>query len=157
MSTQQMPNSAKVDWDETTYRITRIPKEFDLTHLLQLLNNLFEWEGNEIRIHSLAYDATDEKEPLSKVATVSFRTRPTHLQSTSKNKDEWSFDIALGSYAAENEYEAVANLLLEWDDVNADSRDSEYGRTPLSSAGLEGALCSHQTAVRTWCRHQFTR
>jgi hypothetical protein len=86
-----------VSWDETIYRITRIPGDFGSPHLLQVLDSLFELGDDEIRIHSLAHDATDETEPLLKVATVSFRTRPTHLQSILKNKDEWPFDIALGS------------------------------------------------------------
>jgi hypothetical protein len=89
-------NSANADWDETIYRISRIPGEFDLPHLSHELNNLFELEDNEIRIHSLADDATDEPEPSSKLATASFRARPTHLQSAEK-QDEWLFEVNLDS------------------------------------------------------------
>lgn len=58
-----------------------------------MIENLFELDANDFKVHSLAFDATYENEPRFKVATVSFRVRPTALCSTSPTMDAWDFDL----------------------------------------------------------------
>lgn len=49
--------------------------------------------GNDVKIHSLAFDAVDENGSQYKAATVSFNIRPALLPETLK---EWAFEIPNG-------------------------------------------------------------
>ena len=64
-----------------------------MPHLSNVIQNLFELDNGGFIIHSLAFDASDEAEPRWKAATISFRVRPTLLQSSPTTSDQWDFDI----------------------------------------------------------------
>ncbi|MCJ1334586.1 hypothetical protein MMC10_011298 [Thelotrema lepadinum] len=124
-STPHTSDAAKVGWDKVTYRITRIPEEFDLPRLSQAIKSLFELEDAMFKLHSLAIDATDETEPRTKVATISFRTIPARLQSSLHHADEWDFDIPLSPTDPTN----CSRIYL----------DTHFkGFTPLSPAERDG-------------------
>lgn len=64
-----------------------------MPRLSQALEGLSEFKDNPFKIHSLAYDASDETEPPWKVATISFRTRPIHMQNPRDDQNQWGFEI----------------------------------------------------------------
>ena len=92
-TSQHVSHTAQIGWDRTTYRITRINEAFDMPRLSQAIQSLFQLKDNQFKIHSLAYDASDETEPPWKVATISFRTRPTHMQNSLDDQSQWGFEI----------------------------------------------------------------
>ena len=80
-----------MDWNKTTYRVSRIPKRFhkdDLSNGLASLLGLRD--ATEVKIHSLALDIPSQGQPYSQTATVSFHVRPRLLES---NLQAWDFDI----------------------------------------------------------------
>jgi hypothetical protein len=87
----------RTQWDETTYRVTSIPDTFNKTDFSKVVKDLFELAGDDLKVHSFAYDATRETEARSKVATISFRSRPALLQSSENDSNEWCFSIASSS------------------------------------------------------------
>ena len=84
-------------WDKTTYRIRFIPREYTRLRLSLVLTAILG-EGlseAEVKIHSLAsfgdvnpYNGVATGEPVDKVATVSFRRRPSSLPPPD---EEWHF------------------------------------------------------------------
>ena len=87
-----MPGRSR-NWDKTL-RVTNIPKEYDKERLRQVIADILELEvGNNVKIHSLAFDAVDEKDLQYKVATVSLNLRPALLPETSK---DWAFELPNG-------------------------------------------------------------
>ena len=84
--------SYKQVWDKTL-RVKKIPEGYDKQRLRQVIADILELEaGNDVRIHSLAFDAVDEEEPQYKVATVSFTIRPALLPETSK---DWEISVKI--------------------------------------------------------------
>jgi hypothetical protein len=84
----------RAQWDETTYRVRSIPDIFNKEDFSKAVKDLLELTSDDLKVHSFACDATRETEPRSKVATISFRTRPVSLQSSENDSNEWSFGIA---------------------------------------------------------------
>ncbi len=82
-------------WDKTL-RVTKIPKGYDKQRLRQVIANKLDLQvGNEVKIHSLAFDAVDEQELQYKVATISLNFRPALLPETLKAKTlkDWDIDL----------------------------------------------------------------
>ena len=79
---QPLSVTSQPEWDRTTYRITKVDEGCDLPRLSQVIKSLFQAEDKDFKIHSLAFDASDEKDPRWKVATISFCVRPTLLQTS---------------------------------------------------------------------------
>ena len=78
-------------WDKTTFRVTKIPEELDKKSLSEVIVPILELDGiDEIKIHSLSFDAVNEEEFNYKIATVSFRVRPILL---SPDLNEWEFEL----------------------------------------------------------------
>ena len=70
-----------MDWDKTTYRISRIPESYgkhDLSSALITILGLNDSAG--VKIHSLASDASGQGVLRSQTATVSFYDRPKLLE-----------------------------------------------------------------------------
>ena len=85
--------SRKQGWDKTL-RVTKIPEEYNKQRLRQVPADILELEaGDNVKIHSLAFDAVDEEGLRYKVATVSFDIRPALLPETSK---DWGFELPNG-------------------------------------------------------------
>ena len=87
--------SHKQVWDKTL-RVTKIPKGYDKQRLRLVIANKLDLEvGNEVKIHSLAFDAIDEQELQYKVATTSLNFRPALLLETLKGKilKDWDIDL----------------------------------------------------------------
>ncbi len=83
-------------WDKTL-RVTKIPKEYDKQRLRQVIANKLDLQvGNEVKIHSLTFDAVDEQELQYKVATISLNFRPALLPETLKAKTlkDWDIDLS---------------------------------------------------------------
>lgn len=79
--------------------MTKIPKGYDKQRLRQVIANKLDLEvGNEVKIHSLAFDAVDEQELQYKVATISLNFRPALLPETSKAETlkDWDIDLPNG-------------------------------------------------------------
>ena len=57
--------------------------------------------------------------------------------------------VEVVSWAAKNGHDAVVKLLLETGNVDVDSKDSEYGRTPLSWAAWNGRKAVVKLLERT--------
>ena len=85
--------SAHAQGDKTTFRITRIPEEYDQERLSQAIEHLFSLGRSDFRVHSLASDASYEEDPQRRIATISFRTRPELLEESSAKAGEWQFDV----------------------------------------------------------------
>ena len=84
------PPNPVATWDKT-FRVTRIPKEFDSQRLSSAVEEFFKVKNiSGFKIHSLASDAYDETEDPCAASTISFRTRPTQLQPTAT---EWEVDL----------------------------------------------------------------
>ena len=82
-------------WDKTL-RVTKIPKGYDKQRLRLVIANKLDLEvGNEVKIHSLAFDAIDEQELQYKAATISLNFRPALLHETLKGKilKDWDIDL----------------------------------------------------------------
>ena len=79
-------------WSAKTYSVTNVPKEVDFSGAMQ---TIFGLDSADFKVHSLAWDASDQTEPDVRVATVSFRTTPALLQPAVKNKDGWSFELPI--------------------------------------------------------------
>ena len=118
--------SHKQVWDKTL-RVTKIPEDYDKQQLRQVIVDMLELEvGNDVKIHSLAFDAVDEKELQYKVATVSFNIRPARLPEISK---EWAFDLSnSGNDERDDEREGQR--------IHID--EHFRGFTPLSPAEVQG-------------------
>ncbi len=87
--------SYKQVWDKTL-RVTKIPKGYDKQRLRHVIANKLDLQvGNEVKIHSLAFDAVDEQELQYKVATISLNFRPALLPETLKAKTlkDWDIDL----------------------------------------------------------------
>ena len=85
--------SAEPDWDKTTFRVSRIPERLGLEDLSQVLVRMFDVTVTNFSIHSLALDASDEADPPSKTATVSFRAVPALLRGSQDLADNWDFEL----------------------------------------------------------------
>ena len=71
-----------MDWDKTTYRVTRIPKHFNKSDLSKaLINALVLKDLSEVEVHSLATDVSSVGPLHTQTATVSFRVPPEALKS----------------------------------------------------------------------------
>ena len=82
------------DWDKTTFRISRIPEDYDLRCLSDAVKTVFELESSShFKIHSLASDASDENDDPCRVSTISFHTRPTRLLPAVDDLEEWEVDL----------------------------------------------------------------
>ena len=92
-SPNKVTGSAKPDWDNTTFRVSRIPERFGLEHLSQVLVRIFGLTATDFSIHSLALDASDQADLPSKTATVSFRVVPALLRGSQEHANNWVFDL----------------------------------------------------------------
>lgn len=85
--------SAQPEWDKTTFRVSRIPERLGLEDLSQVLVQIFGVTVTSFSIHSLALDASDEADPTSKTATMSFRAIPVLLRGSQDLGDYWDFEL----------------------------------------------------------------
>ena len=84
---------ARVQWDWRPFRITQIPEDLDQECLLNVIEQLFKLRRQEFKVHSLASDASDQRELRWRTATVSFCSRPRHLHHSLAESDQWRFAL----------------------------------------------------------------
>lgn len=83
-------------WDQTTFRVTRIPEELDASQAGRHISSLLGIrDPSNLKIHSLASEALDSIDPRWKTATVSFRTIPESLRELRNSTLFKSFDLSL--------------------------------------------------------------
>ena len=117
--------SYKQVWDKTL-RVKKIPEGYDKQRLRQVIADILELEaGNDVKIHSLAFDAVDEEEPQYKVATVSFTIRPALLPETSK---DWDFELPNGDNDKPDDEREGQRIYID---------EHFLGFTPLSPAEVQ--------------------
>ncbi len=83
-------------WNKTL-RVTKIFKEYDKQRLWQMIANKLDLQvENEIKIHSLTFDAVNEQKLQYKVATISLKFRSALLFETLKVKTlkDWKIDLS---------------------------------------------------------------
>lgn len=89
VETDRMSTLTGSIWDKTTFRVRKIPEEFDKDRLLNTIVTLFDLGSpSEAKVHSLAFSYEHDK-----VATVSFHNRPVALlkESLPQESSSWSF------------------------------------------------------------------
>ena len=66
---------------------------------MHIVGRLFQLDSKGFKIHSIASDASDEVDPHWKTATITFRARPSLLETQESKVKQWTFDLSPSSNA----------------------------------------------------------